>query len=86
MEIVRQTDHNDFCFRVTDGLSEISRPGWNLPRLRELPGAGFPSPEAARKMLWLAHWDIVKKWTMPLPNWANILNQLAIRFEERFPV
>jgi putative transposase len=48
--------------------------------------AGFPSPEAARKMLWLAHRDIVKKWTVPLPNWANILNQLAIRFEGRFPL
>ena len=48
--------------------------------------AGFPSAEAARKMLWLAHRDIAKKWTMPIPNWATILNQLAIRFEDRFPV
>jgi putative transposase len=46
----------------------------------------FPTPEAVRKVLWLAHQDIVKKWTMPLPNWAQILNQLAIRFQERFPV
>jgi putative transposase len=48
--------------------------------------AAFPSPEAARKLLWLAHRDIEKKWTMPLPNWAMILNQLAIRFEDRFPI
>jgi putative transposase len=48
--------------------------------------AAFPSPEAARKLLWLAHWDIAKKWTMPIPNWAIILNQLAIRFEDRFPI
>jgi len=48
--------------------------------------ATFPTYEAARKMLWLAHRDIVKKWTMPIANWAMILNQLAIRFEERFPV
>lgn len=46
----------------------------------------LPSPEAIRKLLWLAHQDIVKKWTMPVPNWANILNQLAIRFEDRFPI
>ena len=46
----------------------------------------FPSPEAARKLLWLAHRDIVQKWTMPIPNWAIILNQLAIRFEDRFPI
>lgn len=46
----------------------------------------LPSPEAIRKLLWLAHQDIARKWTMPAPNWANILNQLAIRFEHRFPI
>jgi hypothetical protein len=48
--------------------------------------AAFPSPEAVRKLLWLAHRDIAKKWTMPIPNWPIILNQLAIRFEDRFPI
>lgn len=46
----------------------------------------LPSPEAIRKLLWLAHQDIIKKWTMPVANWANILNQLAIRFEHRFRI
>jgi transposase-like protein len=46
----------------------------------------LPNPEAARKLLWLAHQDIAKKWTMPIPNWAVILNQLAIRFGDRFPI
>jgi putative transposase len=46
----------------------------------------LPSPEAIRKLLWLAHQDIAKKWTMPLANWAHILNQLAIRFNDRFPI
>ncbi|MCP4209225.1 MAG: IS256 family transposase [Shimia sp.] len=46
----------------------------------------LPSPEAIRKLLWLAHQDIAKKWTMPIANWAIILNQLAIRFEDRFPI
>jgi transposase-like protein len=46
----------------------------------------LPSPEAIGKLLWLAHQDIVKQWTMPVANWANILNQLAIRFEDRFPI
>jgi len=30
--------------------------------------------------------NFYKKWTVPMPNWANILNQLAIRFEDRFPI
>lgn len=46
----------------------------------------FPSYEAVRKLLWLAHRDIIKKWTMPVHNWALILNQFAIRFEGRFPI
>ncbi len=46
----------------------------------------FPTPEAVRKLLFLANRNITKKWTMPIPNWATILNQLAIRFEDRFPV
>jgi len=46
----------------------------------------FPSDMAVRKLLWLAHQDIAKKWTMPIPNWALILNQLAIHFEGRFPL
>lgn len=61
--------------------------GYNrqLRKVTQNRGA-FPSPEAARKSLWLAHRDIVQKWTMPIPNWAIILNQLAIRFEDRFPI
>lgn len=48
--------------------------------------SSFPTPEAARKLLYLAHQNITKKWTMPIQNWANILNQLVIRFEGRLPV
>jgi putative transposase len=43
----------------------------------------FPSEDAICKLLYLAHRDIAAKWTMPLPNWAKILNQLAIYFEGR---
>ena len=48
--------------------------------------ASFPTPEAVRKLFYLANQNITKKWTMPIQNWATILNQLAIRFEDRFPV
>ena len=44
------------------------------------------SPEAARTLQWLAHRDIAQKWSMPIPNWAILLHQLAIRFEDYFPV
>jgi transposase-like protein len=48
--------------------------------------AAFPTSEAVRKLFYLASQDSAKKWTMPIQNWANILNQLAIRFEDRLPI
>ena len=50
----------------------------------------LPSADAAgapwAKLLYLATSEITKKWTAPIFNWAKIRNQLAIRFEGRFPV
>lgn len=43
----------------------------------------FPTPKSIRKLLYLANERITQKWTMPIPNWALILNQLVIRFEDR---
>jgi len=48
--------------------------------------AVFPTPKSVRKLLYLAHKNIQKKWSAPIPNWAKIRNQLAIRFEGRFPL
>jgi putative transposase len=61
--------------------------GYNrqLRKVSKTKGA-FPTDEAARKLLFLANRDITRKWTAPLPNWARIRNQLAIRFEGRFPL
>jgi transposase-like protein len=46
----------------------------------------FPTPESARKLLFLANRDILKKWTMPIQHWPLILNQLVIRFEGRLAI
>ena len=46
----------------------------------------FPTAESARKLLFLANRDILKKWTMPIQNWPLILNQLVIRFEGRLAI
>lgn len=54
-----------------------------LRKVTKTKGA-FPSAEAVRKLLFLATRNITRKWTMPVQNWASILNQLAIRFAERF--
>ena len=47
--------------------------------------AAFPSEEAAYKLLYLALQNIAQKWTMPIQDWARVLNQLAILFDGRLP-
>lgn len=61
--------------------------GYNrqLRKATKTKGA-LPSAEAARKLLYLVNREITRKWTMPVYNWVKIRNQLAIRFEGRFPV
>ena len=48
--------------------------------------SSFSTPQSARKLLYLATIDISKKWTAPICNCPLILNQLAIRFENRWPL
>tara|TARA_Y100000310_G_C20588782_1_gene766858 strand:- start:94 stop:1341 length:1248 start_codon:yes stop_codon:yes gene_type:complete len=48
--------------------------------------ASFPTPESARKLLYLATVNITKKWKSPVREWAKIINQLIIRFDDRCPL
>jgi putative transposase len=61
--------------------------GYNrqLRKVTKTKGA-FPSDESARKLLFLVNRNITRKWTAPVPNWARIRNQLAIRFMGRLPM
>ncbi len=45
--------------------------------------AVFATDESIRKLFYLAQPDIAKKWTLPIPNWANLLNQLVVYFQDR---
>ncbi len=70
--------------RLIDTTNPVEGYNRQLRKVTKSTGA-FPSAEAARKLLFLINRDITRKWTIPVHNWACILNQLAIRFEERFP-
>ena len=48
--------------------------------------AAFPSEQAAFKLLWLGLQNIEKKWTMPIQNWKQAIQQFAIIFEGRVPL
>ena len=36
--------------------------------------------------MYLAMQNIAKKWTLPLQDWASVINQLSIKFKGRFPL
>ena len=44
----------------------------------------FPNDTALEKLVYLAYRNIRKKWTMPLSNWGQTAQQLAIKFPDRF--
>ena len=44
----------------------------------------FPNDTALVKLVYLAYRNAHKKWTMPVPNWGIISQQLAIKFENRY--
>ena len=43
----------------------------------------FPNDDALKKSVYLAISEIEKKWTMPIKNWAIVLNQFITIFEGR---
>lgn len=43
----------------------------------------FPNDEAIKKSIFLALKNAAKKWTMPIRNWSQALNQFAILFPDR---
>ena len=46
----------------------------------------FPNDEAVFKLLYLALNNASKKWTMPIQNWKQAMQQFAIMFEGRVPI
>ena len=45
----------------------------------------FSTEEGLMKVLYLAIKGVSKKWTMPIRDWKQALNQFAILFADRFP-
>jgi putative transposase len=43
----------------------------------------FPNDISLKKLLWLAQKDIIRKWTMPIAKWGEIIAQFAIFFPKQ---
>ena len=46
----------------------------------------FPSDTSPEKLVYMVYRNIREKWTMPLANWSQISQQLAIKFGECFDI
>lgn len=46
----------------------------------------FPNDDSVFKLFYLAIKNISKKWTMPIRNWADAINQFNIFFDNRVPL
>ena len=58
---------------------------YNLRKVTRNRGA-FPTSDAAMKLVRMALQNISRRWTMPVQDWSQALNQMAIRFAGRVPV
>jgi len=43
----------------------------------------IPSPQALIKALYLATFEVTKKWTMPIRNWGRVRGELSIMYPGR---
>ena len=65
---------------TTNAVEAVHRQFRKVTKNRAL----FPNDDALKKMLFLAYRDLSKKWTMPIRNWALVLSNFSIYFEDRF--
>lgn len=67
---------------TTNAIENFNR---QLRKVTKNKGA-FVSDDALMKILYLATMGISDKWTVPIKNWGNILNNLSIHFGDRVKV
>ena len=69
------------AFYTTNVIESLNSSYRKLNRQRSV----FPSAQALLKALYLATFEVSKKWTMPIRNWGKIRGELAIMFPDRMP-
>jgi len=64
---------------TTNAVEAVHRQFRKVTKARSL----FPNDDSLKKMLYLAYRDLSKKWTNSLRNWAIVISNFSITFEER---
>jgi len=66
---------------TTNALESVNR---SLRKVTKSRGV-FPNQESLLKLYYMALERAAKKWTMPIHNWCQALNQFTIEFGDRMP-
>ena len=66
---------------TTNAIESLNR---SLRKISKNRGV-FPNQESLLKLYYLALERIAKKWTMPIHNWSQALNQFAVEYGDRMP-
>jgi transposase-like protein len=66
-----------------DQRSETWQESERVEQFNELMESISDTAEALMKMLYLVTQDVVRKWTMRVPHWGQILHQLSVFFPDR---
>lgn len=75
----------DYIRRAIYTTNAIESLHHSLRKITKNRGA-FPNDEAAIRLLFLGLKNAAKKWTMPIRQWKQALNQFAVLFADRFSV
>ena len=69
------------AFYTTNAIESVNSSYRRLNRQRSV----FPSPQSLLKALYLATFEISKKWTMPIRNWGKVRGELSVMYPNRLP-
>ncbi len=83
-DLVPFLQYPDEIRRVMYTTNAIESLNYNIRRVTKTRSA-FPTVESALKLVFMVIQNIEKKWTMPIRNWGQARNYLAIKFEGRVP-
>nr|MCR4783524.1 transposase [bacterium] len=70
------------AFYTTNIIESLNSSYRRLNRQRSV----FPSSQALLKALYLATFEAVKKWTLPIKGWGKVRGELSIMYPDRLPV
>ncbi len=67
------------AFYTTNSLESLNSCYRRLNKQRSV----FPSPQALLKALYMATFEITKRWTVPIKNWGRVRGELSIMYPNR---